>query len=135
MYKRTANAATFIGRSGNHSTKGSRRGYDTLDQGQSVASAITPYEERESLKRQNAALEARRKLLPECEERAELGRQMQRNNLRISELRPKCKAPQGTGQHFIEVCRERMSKAQFDAWMSEAVRRAGGKPYSPEEMK
>lgn len=59
-YGRTVNSHTFMSRSANHSTKGSRRGFVDVETGVDPSSLLTPAQQRDSLKRKHAALCAER---------------------------------------------------------------------------
>lgn len=127
MYKRTASSDQFFHREAMHSTKGSRRGYDLLDHGVNAIEELTDEEKRASLVAVWKNLHARICALPKNDPiRKELGMQQLDVQNRINAIRPKLKAP-GAKEHFIDVVRERVTKAQFDAWMNEAAARAAAK--------
>lgn len=125
MYKKTASADQFFSREAMHSTKGSRRGYDLLNQGESVLAVLTPEEQRASLVAQLHTIDLQLLSMgPKDLRRKELGRKKHALQNQITELRPKLHGPRETINHFISVARERLPKALYNAIMTEATERA-----------
>lgn len=124
MYSATAKSEQLLTRSGSESTKGSRRGFDLLDHGAPVTSVLTIERRRASLVLQLKAIETRMAALRGGKERDALIAQKMNLQAQISEIRSKLKGPKTTPDHFVEICRERMTKAEFKILMHEASIRA-----------
>jgi len=95
--------------------------------------ALTPEEQRDSLVAKLKGVEAQLlKHAPKSEWRLALGQVKLDLQAQISAIRPKLKARRGqdVANRFVEVARERMTKPAFNAFMSEASRRA--KESSPD---
>lgn len=81
--------------------------------------------QRANLVRALKNMRERAALLPKHSiERKELGYAQHELSWRIHELRPKLKGGKDVPSHFVDVCRERMHKVQFDIIMREASQRA-----------
>lgn len=125
MYKATASSAAFFPRVADHSTKGSRRGYDLLGHGENVLDVMSDEDRRVSLVvRVKAVMDELTRLPKKHPRRVALGQEQAELQAAIRAIRPASKAP-GAPYHFVDVCRERLPKGQFEALMSEAVRRCG----------
>lgn len=121
MYGKTADQTAFRERTASHSTKGSRRGFDLLDQGENAAAVLTRDQQRSVLVQRVHWISAQMQgLKPRDPQRVALGQMMLRTQLEISELRPKIKGPQNIEGFFVDVCRERLSAFQFKTLMNEA---------------
>ena len=126
MIGATARAEQFYERSGSESTKPSRKGFSLLGGGENPCDHLTPEERRASLvqkwkKLQGDLAEAKRgknkrQLRAICQEITETG-------LAINAIRPKRASSRDVTGHFVDVCREMMTKPQFNAIMDEANRR------------
>jgi hypothetical protein len=57
-------------------------------------------------------------------ERRDLGKLKCELQLRVNALGPKRKRPETVADHFVRVCKERMTKAVYTAYLNEATRRA-----------
>jgi hypothetical protein len=125
MYSKTVNGHTFLARAANHSTKGSRRGFELLDHGENAAAVLTPEEQRHSLVRRVQQIDLQLQSMGKKDlRRPALGKEKHALQNRINELRPKLKGGKEAGDHFVSVARERLPKALFHAIMNEASRRA-----------
>lgn len=125
MYGKTLNSQTFLERSANHSTKGSRRGFELLDHGENALAVLTPEEQRQNLVRRVQQIELLLQSMGKKDLRREvLGKEKQGLQNQIHELRPKLKGDKDVGGHFICVARERLPKALYNAIMDEASDRA-----------
>jgi hypothetical protein len=125
MYGKTLNSHTFLQRAANHSTKGSRRGFDLLEHGENAAAVLTPEEQRQNLVRRVQQIELQLQSMGKKDlRRATLGQEKHLIQLQINQLRPKLKGGKEAGDHFVSVARERLPKAVFNAIMNEASRRA-----------
>lgn len=126
MYKATASGQQFFAREAMHSTKGSRRGFDLLDQGVNPASVLTPEQKRASLVARWKAMQEELLKWPKgSSEREELGKQMCFVQNEIHSIRPKLRLGAEARDHFISVAKERLPKALYSAIMDEAATRAG----------
>ena len=123
MYKSTASGQQFLAREAMHSTKGSRRGFDLLDHGANPAAVLTPEEQRASMVASVKALRARLDRITDKQARATIGQQLHELNTAINALRPKRKNSPDVANFFIAICKERMPKAQYKAFMDEACRK------------
>lgn len=121
MTLNNATKAQFMDRTAAFSTRPSRTGSNLL--GWECPEDLTPEQERDCLvarvKQLQEFLTAAAKSHPD---RKAVAEEFQRLTLRINEIRPKRRAP-GVQQFFLDVCRERMTKLEFDRFMNEAVRR------------
>lgn len=89
---------------------------------------LTLEEQRETLQHRWKSVNAQIILLDKKDpKRVELGKICQEIQEKIRAIRPKIKAKAGQDipSRFIEVARERMTKAMFRIWWEEATRRAG----------
>lgn len=126
MYKATQSSQQFFAREAMHSTKGSRRGFDLLDQGENPVEVLNPEQRRASLVAHWKALQEQLLSFPKKHpKRIELGLQMQVVQAEISAIRPKLRLNPSVKDHFIEVARDLLSNAQYRAIMNEAASRAG----------
>jgi hypothetical protein len=121
MYKATTLNEQFLTRTSMHSTKGSRRGFDLLNHGDSVLSVLTPEEQRASLVAAAHCLERELLQLPKGDPmRVSLGRQKHVLENRINSIRAKRRGSTHTLDYFIQVARKRLPKALYNAIMDEA---------------
>lgn len=85
--------------------------------------ALTDEQRRDSLKARLEALQLVRLNMNKASPRfKETGREIAELCAAISAIRPKKRCP-GVEQHFINVVRESVTKAQFNAWMGIAAKR------------
>lgn len=125
MYGKTVNSRTFQERAANHSTKGSRRGFELLDHGDNVLTVLKPEEFRENLVRRLQQIDALLAPMHKKDLRRQaLGQEKFGLQNQINELRPKMKGGKHARHHFISVARERLPKALYNAIMDEACNRA-----------
>lgn len=125
MYGKTLNSQTFMDRSANHSTKGSRRGFELLGHGDNALDVLKPEELRENLVRRKQQIELL--ILPMRKSdvrRIELCKEKTSIDDHIHALRPKLKGHKEAAGHFISVAKERLPKALYQAIMDEACKRA-----------
>ena len=131
MYGRTVSSSTYMSRSANHSTKGSRRGFVDVDTGVSPVELLTLAQQRDSLKRVHASLVAERKRAKierngTKEEYEELGLRISEVQDRISALNKQCKGYSRPGQSFdycfVQVCKSSMTASEYER-LSEKARR------------
>jgi len=123
MYKATASGQQFLAREAMHSTKGSRRGFDLLDHGANPASVLSLEEQRASMVASVKALTQRLSGITDKQARATIGQQLYELNTAINALRPKMKGSPNVASFFIEVAKERLSKAVYQSLMDEAADR------------
>lgn len=144
MFKGTAQAEQFHTRSGSESTKGSRKGFALLGGGEDPAAHLTAREKWENERRVLVAqmevvrhelgvaktdvkrlfgtgdpyFKARDKVTANIKLIGEISAQ-------LGELKKKNKCnPTDLRAAFMDVCRERLTKAQFTLFMDEATKRA-----------
>lgn len=121
MYKATASSQQFFNREAMHSTKGSRKGFDLLDHGESPIDQLTPEQKRQNLVAQWKSLNDKIVLMRKNDpERIIIGRQMQSLQIQINKIRPKMQGTQLVGGYFIEVAKRKLSKAMYQIIMDEA---------------
>ncbi|OXS89595.1 hypothetical protein PAP18089_01611 [Pandoraea apista] len=119
----TARNAHWQARTGSYSTHGSRTGANLLGWDTGTTEQMTPEQERDALvavvKRVHEKLRDR---TISKQERRTLGQQQFELNKRINAIRPamKCK---GIEPFLLDVFREKLSRAEWDAAMKEAKRR------------
>jgi hypothetical protein len=122
VYKATADARQFQRRDGNHSTKGTSRGVNLL--GWEQPEHLSPEQQRRAMAARvsqiNEFLRAN-KDVPKWRREA-LGAEQKGLEERMRAIRPTRRAPD-VRQHFIDVARERLTLAEFNIWMGEAVER------------
>jgi hypothetical protein len=122
MLKSQSNSEQFQTRSGNHSTKGSRKGFDLLGGGEDPTKVLTIEERRDSLKLRMLSIEYLMGSTADKGLRKKLGAEKFELQQQMSALRVKRKSekPESIPGAFIDICRERMSKHQFRCIMDEA---------------
>lgn len=140
MYKGAARAQQLHTRTGSEATRPSAKGFSLLGGGESPLVHLTPEQQRASLVAVVKGLEsdlAQAKLSNDRRRIRMLGPQIQEMHKAISELRPKLRSvDRASIPHlFVDAAREILTKAQFDAVMTEANRRqrAGAAPAHPGE--
>ena len=147
MIGATARSEQFMDRSGNESTKGSRKGYSILGGGENPANLMTTFQDRQNrlaavrsklrllqieatktkevivknrLKKNQAFFEA-------VERKASLSVEITALHTELTTIKSEYLGAPEKGsvqRHFVDVCRERMTKAQFRLNFDEAVRRS-----------
>ncbi len=145
MYGRTANAQQLLTRTANHSTKGSAKGF-VDGMGENAAAVLDENERRESRRRAiNAELETLRNdlaLQKEASNRLLRARRIDEHHESIAkanDLRKRIAALQTESaslnlksrrlpaslveRAFVDICKESMTKAQFDLYMRQAMAR------------
>lgn len=128
MIKGQAKAEQFYTRSGSESTKGSRKGFGLLGGGEDVLAHLAPEEKRASLVQKFKALQIELVEVKKGRDKRRLQQiisEITTTQEAISAIRPKrvSSDPQAIANLFIDVCREMMTKPQFNAIMDEANRR------------
>lgn len=129
MYGRTVNARTFMERSANHSTKGSRRGFVDVETGTNPSSLLTPAQQRDNLKRKHAALGDERQRIKH-ERRGkdryeQIGREMQDVQAQLSALNAKI-VPGRSGtafDYYFNLCAKTLLGTSDYERIAEAARR------------
>lgn len=123
MHKSTARSEQFFGRTGNESTKGSRKGYSILGGGEDVVAHLTPEQQRNNLQTRLKWLVAVRAAsgLTNAEKT-----ELHHIQKALNKLRPvlNSRKPRDIPQFFLDVCRERLSPVQFKLIMDEAAERS-----------
>lgn len=90
---------------------------------------LSPKEKREILVKRKKQLDQELSKYPmRSNERSFIGAMICELNEEISLLRKKFKGTKEMASHFINVARENLSKAQFDFFMKESIRRSGLHP-------
>lgn len=116
MIKGKAAAEQFYSRSGNHSTKGSRKGYDILGGGEDVVSHLTPEQKRNNVVTRLKWLRLMSRTtgltLAEEQEKRQLDKEYKKLHREIA-----AKSPVSLEQLFLDVCKEIMTPQQFAATM------------------
>lgn len=134
MIGATAKAEQFQSRSGSESTKGSRKGFSLLGGGENPVDHLTDEEKRASLVAVWKALQpelADAKLKKDPARVKRISVEIAQVGLLIHAIRPKRRSALGLSELFIDICREQMTKPQFNLIMDEANRRqraAQGEP-------
>jgi hypothetical protein len=126
MIGATAKAEQFYSRTGSESTKGSRKGFSLIGGGENPLAHLTPEERRDSLKQKLKGLNAELVLVKKGRDKRrllQLGQEIAQTCSEINQLRPKRISGVEVTDHFIDICRETMTKPQFSAIMDEANRR------------
>lgn len=150
MIGATAKAEQFMDRSGSESTKGSRKGYSLLGGGENPANLMTPFQDRQnrlgSLRSKLRALHAEATKVKEAivanrfkknraffdavERKAKLAVEITELQSELTNIKAEYLAqPQkdNVHRHFVDICRERLTKAQFRSILEEAQLRAGSR--------
>lgn len=124
MYGLTAKSEQFRERVGSDATKGSRKGY--AEGGENPLTQLSQEEQRGSLvavlKGLLSELEVA-KLGRDPHRVKQLGRRIYELNNQINAMRPKRRSSHLIGDYFVDVCREQMTKPQFNLVMDEACER------------
>jgi len=128
MIGATAKSEQFHSRSGSESTKGSRKGFTLLGGGDDPLSHLTPEDRRASLTAIVRALQfdlSEAKASKEIHRVKQIGLRLFDLNTEINKIRPTRRSGYGNniGNLFVDICREQMTKPQFNAIMTEANRR------------
>lgn len=147
MLKATATAEQFFTRSGNESTKGSRKGYSLLGGGENPADLMDEHQDRQN---RREAIKARLRLLHEdatkqkeiivntrfkkppafyaaVQRKATIAVEITELTKELTAIKaeymvmPDKKSVQA---HFVDICRETLTKAQFRAILRQASIRA-----------
>jgi len=125
MYKATTESLHYFDRAANHSTKGSRRGYELLGAGANVATDLKPEERRASLvARWKQLHDTIQKLPKKHPDRIAIGKEMHDLQNEMRTIRHKLRGDRTVVGHFISVARERLPRAVYNAIMTEANDRA-----------
>lgn len=122
MYKATSESRHFLRREGSHSTKGSTRGVNLL--GWSSPEHLSEEDQRKAMCARVTQINnfsRDNKQIPKWEREQLVGELMGLQE-RIRGIRPKRRAI-GVQDHFMDVARARLTKAEFNVWMNEAVER------------
>jgi|SRR6478752_2777222 len=130
MYGKTVNSQTFMERSANHSTKGSRRGFVDVETGINAADVLTPAQKRDNLKRRHEALCEQRKKVKQLysgkEEYKRLGLEIQdvQNQMNALNLEHSSMARSSVGFDYLFVqCAKSMLTTSEYARIADAARR------------
>lgn len=126
MIGATAKAEQFYQRSGSESTKGSRKGFSLLGGGDNPLDYMTDEQKRDSLVKVWKGLQVRIEEAKKHRNKAEIaniGRQISECGLAINAIRAKRRSAPDVAQFFIDVCRETMTRPQFNSVMDEANKR------------
>lgn len=122
MQRSTQEAQHFFRRHGNHATKASARGINLL--GWELPEGLSPEEQRACMARRvtqiNHLFRDNKGMHKDI--RARLVSEQQGLVEQMRAIRPKTRCP-GASQFFVDVARERLTKAEFDIWMGEAANR------------
>lgn len=129
MYGRTVSSRTFMERSANHSTKGSRRGFVDVNTGVNPADIQTPAQQRDSILRRLEAVKRRREEIKSSksskQEYLQLGQDIRDLCLELSALKAKLNAPlkgKDFDYHFVGCARALLSALEYER-IAEAARR------------
>jgi hypothetical protein len=114
MYLATSKSCQFMERTGNESTKGSRKGFSILGGGEDVLMHLTPKEKRESLQKYYKYLHEKRST-KEGKKDKELGQEIWRINQELAQTSKKINKElrSSTGSIFMELCRQEMPALKF----------------------
>lgn len=125
MIGNTAKHEQFITRTGNHSTKGSAKGFSLLNDGENPVDVLSSEEQRESLVKKYQKLLEVRNASTDKDERKRLALEIQELMKEFTAIRKKRKSENAKDIRniFMDVCRERLTKAMFKILMDEANNR------------
>ncbi len=143
MIGATAKAEQFYTRSGSEATKGSRKGYSLLGEGESPLVVLT---EKESIESVRASLKGQLKAAQEDHATAKIAMRMAFGTgdayfiakgqweragkaivaicAELSKIKGARKDPANVQRHFVNICRDTMTWAQFNRILTEANARA-----------
>lgn len=123
MFQKTAKADQFHTRSGNESTKGSRKGFSLLGGGVNPASVLSLDEQRESLKAKvEGLLETKEKMQKQKIDTKEIVLEINALYVEIGNIRRAIKSVDSASipHIFVQLCREHMTKAEFKRYLDMA---------------
>lgn len=123
MNKHTAESRQYLRREGSYSTRGTARGTNLL--GWEEVEQLSPEQERKAMAARVGQINEifrTNKQLPKWQ-REQLTGELIGLVESMRAIRPSRKPGYEINQHFIDVARSRLTKAEFDIWMGEANRR------------
>lgn len=123
MYKGAATAEQFHSRSGNESTKGSRKGFGLLGEGQDPTELLSLEEKRDSLKAHIQWLQdCKKQILSDGGDFAQIILDIKLATDTLVVFRPAIKSLQASLIPFIfmDICRNEMTKAEFKRYLDKA---------------
>lgn len=125
MYKATLNGHTFISRTANHSTKGSRRGFALDAGGENPVEALKPWERRESIVRRVQSIDLQLMSMGKRDPRREaLGQEKYALQNQLRELPKRWTAVPSYESMFVTVAKERLPSHIFKEIYNRANERA-----------